>query len=72
MLEGLSIVGLFYNEVIPSARELLGYDKNGVFLPRSCRYLFHVYHKLLRKVENHYALIVDDGSTFDFKAQQGI
>ena len=58
---------MFYDEVIPSARELLGRDKNGIFLPHNCRFLFHIYHKLSCKVKNYYALTIDDWINFWFQ-----
>ncbi|PIN26510.1 hypothetical protein CDL12_00733 [Handroanthus impetiginosus] len=43
---GLPIRGEFYDEVIPTVKELLGIDLHKSFLPRSCKYLFMVYHHL--------------------------
>ncbi|KAF7121363.1 hypothetical protein RHSIM_Rhsim13G0131600 [Rhododendron simsii] len=44
---GLSIDGIFYDEVVPSARELTGVDKKDVpLLPPSCKYLFLAYRKI--------------------------
>ncbi|KAG5541092.1 hypothetical protein RHGRI_021092 [Rhododendron griersonianum] len=44
---GLSIDGIFYNEAVPSTRELIGVDKKGVpLLPSSCKYLFLAYRKI--------------------------
>ena len=61
LLGGLPTIGMFYDEVISSAKELLGRDKNGVFLPRSCRYLFHAYHRLCHKVDDHHVLNIEIG-----------
>ncbi|KAF7134625.1 hypothetical protein RHSIM_Rhsim08G0105700 [Rhododendron simsii] len=44
---GLSIDGIFYDEVVSSGRELTGVDKKDVpLLPPSCKYLFLAYHKI--------------------------
>nr|XP_027066402.1 uncharacterized protein LOC113692228 isoform X1 [Coffea arabica] len=46
-LGGLSIDGTFFDEVVPSAQELLTHDKEGKpLLPESCRYLFSTYYHL--------------------------
>ncbi|XP_027170520.1 putative disease resistance protein RGA3 [Coffea eugenioides] len=46
-LGGLSIDGSFFDEVVPSAQELLIRDKEGKpLLPESCRYLFSAYYHL--------------------------
>ncbi|XP_071907750.1 uncharacterized protein [Coffea arabica] len=46
-LDGLSIDGTFFDEVVPSARELLTRDKEGKpLLPESCRHLFSAYYHL--------------------------
>ncbi|KAL3849464.1 hypothetical protein ACJIZ3_011346 [Penstemon smallii] len=47
VLGGHPLRGLFYDEVVPSAKELTGVDKdNKIFLPRSCQHLFSAYHHL--------------------------
>ncbi|KAG5553873.1 hypothetical protein RHGRI_011665 [Rhododendron griersonianum] len=47
LIGGLSIDGIFYDEAVPSARELIGVDKKGVpLLPSSCKYLFLAYRKI--------------------------
>ncbi|KAG5524094.1 hypothetical protein RHGRI_030926 [Rhododendron griersonianum] len=47
LIGGLSIDGIFYDEAMPSARELTGVDKKDVpLLPSSCKYLFLVYRKI--------------------------
>lgn len=47
VIGGLSINGTFYDEVVPSAKELAGFDKKDVpLLPSSCKYLFLAYHKI--------------------------
>ncbi|KAG5541833.1 hypothetical protein RHGRI_021617 [Rhododendron griersonianum] len=44
---GLSIDGIFYDEAVPSARELTGVDKKDVpLLPSSRKYLFLAYRKI--------------------------
>ncbi|KAG5531747.1 hypothetical protein RHGRI_026389 [Rhododendron griersonianum] len=44
---GLSIDGIFYDEAVPSARELTSVDKKDVpLLPSSCKYLFLAYRKI--------------------------
>ncbi|XP_071904368.1 uncharacterized protein [Coffea arabica] len=46
-LGGLSIDGAFFDEVVPSARELLTRDKEGKpLLPESCRHIFSAYYHL--------------------------
>ncbi|PIN10942.1 hypothetical protein CDL12_16458 [Handroanthus impetiginosus] len=42
----LSIRGDFYDDVIPSGKELLDVDANPSSLPRSYKYLFLAYHRL--------------------------
>ncbi|KAH7849160.1 hypothetical protein Vadar_013902 [Vaccinium darrowii] len=47
LIGGLSADGTFYDEVVPSARELNGSDKRGEpLLPSSCKYLFLAYHQI--------------------------
>lgn len=47
IIGGLFINGTFYDEVVPSAKELASFDKKGVtLLPSSCKYLFLAYHKI--------------------------
>ncbi|KAG5550487.1 hypothetical protein RHGRI_015454 [Rhododendron griersonianum] len=44
---GLSMDGIFYDEAVPSARELTGVDKKNVpLLPSSCKYLFLAYRRI--------------------------
>ncbi|KAK6147727.1 hypothetical protein DH2020_018639 [Rehmannia glutinosa] len=51
-LAGLPIIGSLYDEVVPCAKELTGFDEMASqFLPRSCAYLLHAYHHL-RKIVN--------------------
>ncbi|XP_051131227.1 uncharacterized protein LOC127251539 [Andrographis paniculata] len=45
-LAGLPILGSFYEEVVPSAKELYGSKEDRKLVPRSCRYLLHAYHLL--------------------------
>ncbi|KAL0308856.1 UNVERIFIED_CONTAM: hypothetical protein Sradi_5827900 [Sesamum radiatum] len=46
-LTGLPMNGLMYDEVVPWAKELDGVDETGRrFVPRSCKFLLHVYHLL--------------------------
>jgi len=43
----LSIEGIFYDEVVPTAKELIGVDQKGnLLLPKSCHYLLITYHYL--------------------------
>lgn len=47
VIAGLPVRGKFYDEVVPSARELTGTDKTGAkFVPRSCKHLFCAFRKL--------------------------
>ncbi|KAH7841563.1 hypothetical protein Vadar_031568 [Vaccinium darrowii] len=47
LIGGLSANGIFYDEVVPSAKELNGSDKRGApLLPSSCKYLFLAYHQI--------------------------
>ncbi|KAH0633332.1 hypothetical protein KY284_036118 [Solanum tuberosum] len=46
---GLLVHGSFYDEVIPSAKELTHVDDQGKsFLPRSCSYLFSAFYRLTK------------------------
>ncbi|KAH0636299.1 hypothetical protein KY289_036214 [Solanum tuberosum] len=46
---GLPVHGSFYDEVIPSAKELTHVDDQGKsFLPRSCSYLFSAFYRLTK------------------------
>ncbi|KAK6139578.1 hypothetical protein DH2020_026680 [Rehmannia glutinosa] len=50
-LVGLPISGSLYNEVVPCAKELTGFNEAASrFLPRSCSYLLHAYHHLRKFV----------------------
>ncbi|XP_050215878.1 uncharacterized protein LOC126666979 [Mercurialis annua] len=61
MLGGLSIDGSFYDEVIPSANELNGIDRDGKpSLPISCKFLFLAFHKGCKKMGNHYEMTISD------------
>ncbi|KAL0313016.1 UNVERIFIED_CONTAM: hypothetical protein Sradi_5700900 [Sesamum radiatum] len=52
-LAGLSMTGCLYDEVVPSALELIGADeKGGRFIPRSNKYLLYAYH-LLQSVDGN-------------------
>ena len=48
-LSGLPLHGMFYDEVIPSATELIGENDKGRFLPKCYEYLFVAYHFLSNK-----------------------
>ncbi|KAF7136170.1 hypothetical protein RHSIM_Rhsim08G0106900 [Rhododendron simsii] len=64
---GLSIDGIFYDEVVPSARELTGVDKKDVpLLPPSCKYLFLAYRKIYCASEAS-SVTVHDWVKFWFK-----
>ncbi|KAL3846069.1 hypothetical protein ACJIZ3_003472 [Penstemon smallii] len=57
VLGGLPLRGLFYDEVVPSAKELTGVDKdNKLFLSRSCQHLFSAYHHLGAAILMEYKL----------------
>ncbi|KAL0454744.1 UNVERIFIED_CONTAM: hypothetical protein Slati_0813600 [Sesamum latifolium] len=46
-LAGLPMTGCLYDEVVPSAPELIGADeKGGRFIPHSSKYLLYAYHLL--------------------------
>ncbi|KAH7859172.1 hypothetical protein Vadar_032500 [Vaccinium darrowii] len=61
-LGGLLIRGLIYDEVVPSAEEMTGIDKDSMlYLPANCRYLFFAYHRLLaesKKAEQEQVFVV--------------
>ena len=42
----LPLYGLFYDEVIPFAVELIGSDEKSRFFPKYCEYLFEIFHFL--------------------------
>ncbi|KAK6149341.1 hypothetical protein DH2020_016866 [Rehmannia glutinosa] len=51
-LVGFPIAGSLYDEVVPYAKQLTGFNEAASqFLPRSCGYLLHAYHHL-RKIVN--------------------
>ncbi|KAG8364564.1 hypothetical protein BUALT_Bualt18G0010500 [Buddleja alternifolia] len=45
-LGGLPLRGDFHDEVVPTAKQLLGDGKHNSSLSRSCKYLFLAYHQL--------------------------
>lgn len=46
---GLPVHGSFYDEVVPSAKELTQMDHQAKpFLPESCLYLFSAFHRLAK------------------------
>ncbi|KAH0746483.1 hypothetical protein KY285_008140 [Solanum tuberosum] len=48
-IRGLPVHGSFYDEVIPSAKELTHVDDQGKsFLPRSCSFLFSAFYRLTK------------------------
>ncbi|KAH6781903.1 hypothetical protein C2S51_007196 [Perilla frutescens var. frutescens] len=50
VMAGLFLTGLLCDEMVPRAEELTGVNKRGkLFVPRSCKYLFHAYHLLGRE-----------------------
>ncbi|KAL0291161.1 UNVERIFIED_CONTAM: hypothetical protein Scaly_2647900 [Sesamum calycinum] len=52
-LAGLPMTGCLYDEVVPSALELISIDeKRERFIPRSSKYLFYAYHLLQRADDN--------------------
>ncbi|KAK4384213.1 hypothetical protein Sango_3081700 [Sesamum angolense] len=52
-LVGLPMTSCLYDEVVPSALELIGVDeKRERFIPRSCKYLLYTYH-LLQSVDDN-------------------
>ncbi|KAL0349852.1 UNVERIFIED_CONTAM: hypothetical protein Sradi_4134400 [Sesamum radiatum] len=52
-LAGLPMTGCLYDEVVPSALELIGIDeKRERFIPRSSKYLFYAYHLLQSADDN--------------------
>ena len=65
-LGGLPITGLFYDEVVPSAKELTGHDNHGKHLPRSCQYLFHAYHILSHSSNNRQEVTIEEWIKFWF------
>ncbi|KAF7136554.1 hypothetical protein RHSIM_Rhsim08G0107300 [Rhododendron simsii] len=66
---GLSIDGIFYDEVVSSGRELIGVDKKDVpLLPPSCKYLFLAYHKIYCASETS-NVIMHDWVKFWFKEE---
>ncbi|KAH6764911.1 hypothetical protein C2S51_016160 [Perilla frutescens var. frutescens] len=47
---GLPLTGLLCDEMVPRTEELTGVNKRGkLFVPASCKYLFHAYHLLGRE-----------------------
>ncbi|KAL7116689.1 hypothetical protein ACP275_03G020400 [Erythranthe tilingii] len=61
---GLPIHGDFYDEVVPSAKELLNHDSRGTSSPRSCKYLFMAYHRLSKDSSG---VLLSDWVDFWFK-----
>lgn len=52
---GLPCIGTFYDEVVHSAKELQEVDGYGQpYLPRSCYYLFMVYHRLQGRMKGQW------------------
>ena len=70
-LGGLPLKGLFYDEVVPTAKELEGVDDQGKnYLPRSCRYLFIVYHRLQHRMKRQSKVNVNNWIAFWFKGDE--
>uniref|UniRef100_A0A7N2MVQ0 Aminotransferase-like plant mobile domain-containing protein n=1 Tax=Quercus lobata TaxID=97700 RepID=A0A7N2MVQ0_QUELO len=70
-LGGLPIRGLFYDEVVPTAKELEGVDDQGKnYLPQSCHYLFIVYHHLQHQMKKQSKVNVNNWIAFWFKGDE--
>ena len=63
--------GLLYDIVVPTAKELEGVDDQGKnYLPRSCHYLFIVYHHLQHRMKKQSKVNVNNWIAFWFKGDE--
>ncbi|KAK4395674.1 hypothetical protein Sango_1721700 [Sesamum angolense] len=61
---GLPVCGEFYDEVVPSSKDLLGNETYKPFVPRSCKYLLLAYHHFPKDSDG---VLISDWVGFWFK-----
>ena len=52
VISGLPVDGAYYNEVIPSAEELLSAGRGNNDIPTTCSFLFSTFHRLCQDVHD--------------------
>ena len=67
---GLPADGAYYEEVIPSARELLSAGRGDNDIPATCTFLFSAFHRLCQDVHGIVQLPATEWIRFWFRGRQ--